>query len=96
LGRLHHAAGRPGPAATHHQRALELATRLGQPADQARAHDGLGHAHRAQDQPDQARHHWQQALGILAALGTDYTEDEEASAPAIRAHLADLDRSRGR
>jgi tetratricopeptide (TPR) repeat protein len=93
LGRLHHAGGRPDLAATRHRQALELATRLGQPADQARAHDGLGHAHRALRRHQQARRHWQSALDILAELGTDYTEDEEASAPAIRAHLAGLDRS---
>jgi tetratricopeptide (TPR) repeat protein len=93
LGRLHHAAGRPDLAATRHREALELATRLGQPADQARAHDGLGHADRALGRHRQARRHWQSALDLLAELGTDHTEDEEASAPAIRAHLAGLDQS---
>lgn len=90
LGRLHHATGHPEAAADCHREALELATELGQPADQARAHDGLARAQLALDDREQARQHWQSALEILTALGTEHTEDGEASAPAIRAHLANL------
>lgn len=61
---------------------------LRQPADQARAHDGLAHVHRVLNQTERAREHWQQALNILTSLGTSYTEDLEASTTAIRAHLA--------
>lgn len=91
LGRVHRLAGRPGTAVAHHQQGLRIATATGQPADQARAHDGLAHAYRAMREPDQARQHWRRALDILNQLGTDHTEDEEATAPAIRAHLASLD-----
>jgi len=91
LGRLHHATGHPTLALTHHQQALQHATDLAQLPDQASAHDGLAHAHHALNQHDQARQHWQQALDILTSLGTDYTEEPEASVPNIRAHLANLD-----
>jgi len=91
LGRLHHATGHSDLALTHHRQALQHAADLAQPADQARAHDGLAHAHHTLNQHDQARNHWQQALDILTSLGTDHTEDIEASVPNIRAHLTSLD-----
>jgi tetratricopeptide (TPR) repeat protein len=91
LGRVQHATGHPDEAVQHHQQALALATLLGQPADQVRAHDGLARAHRALRQPDLARRHWQCAIDLLANLGTDRTEDAEASAASIRAGLAELD-----
>jgi tetratricopeptide (TPR) repeat protein/DNA-binding SARP family transcriptional activator len=93
LGWIQQATGHPETALTHHERALPLATELDQPDDQARAHDGLAHAHRALHQPEQARIHWQHALDILTRLGIDHTDEEETTAPAIRAHLASLDRS---
>ena len=64
---------------------------LGQPVDQARAHDGLAHAHHALNQHDQARKHWQHALDILTDLGIDHTDDEETTTAAIRAHLASIE-----
>ncbi|HYH32553.1 MAG TPA: tetratricopeptide repeat protein [Pseudonocardia sp.] len=90
MGRLHHAAGDQAESIDLHQQALDVATGLGQPADEARAHDGLAHAHRALTRPEQARRHWQRALDILTELGVDVTEDAEATAPTIRAHLAEL------
>jgi tetratricopeptide (TPR) repeat protein len=90
LGRVHHATGHPDLALTHHQQALQLATDLDQPADQARAHDGLAHAHHTLNQYDRARQHWQHALDILTGLGTDHTEEPDASVPSIRAHLTSL------
>ena len=96
LGRLHHATGHPDLALTHHQQALQHATDLAQPADQARAHDGLAHAHHALNHHDQARRHWQHALDILTSLGTDHTEELEASVPNIRAHLTNLGPRGGR
>jgi tetratricopeptide (TPR) repeat protein len=90
LGRLHDRTGHPDLALAHHRRALALATQLGQPADQVRAHDGLAHAHRALGQHEPAREHWRSALEILGGLGTDHTDDDEASAATIRAHLAGL------
>jgi hypothetical protein len=39
-----------------------------------------------------AGQHWLRGLGILGQLGTDHTEDEETTAPAIRAQLANLNR----
>jgi tetratricopeptide (TPR) repeat protein len=91
LGRLHHATGRPDLALVHHEKALQHATDLAQPGDQARAHDGVAHAHHARNHHDRARRHWQHALNILTSLGTDHTEDIEASVPNIRAHLTNLD-----
>lgn len=90
LGRLHHATGRPDLALTHHEQALQYATDRAQRLDQARAHDGLAHAQHATGQHQQAQQHWQQALTILTILGTDHTEDIEASIPKIRAHLTKI------
>ncbi len=87
-GRLHHATGQPDLALACHEQALQLATDLNQQANQARAHDGLAHAHHAKGQHEQARQRWQLALNILTSLGTDLTDDIEANAPNIRAHLA--------
>ena len=96
LGRLRHTSGHPQTALSYLHQALELATDLGQPADQPRAHDGLAQAHQALHQYDQARRHWQQALDILAGLGIDHTYDPETTAPAIQVHLAELDQRQQR
>ncbi len=90
LGRLQHAAGHLDLALTHHEQALQLATDLAQPSDQARAHDGLAHAYHALNRHDQACRHWQHALDILTSLGTDHTQEPEASVPNIRSHLTNL------
>jgi len=90
-GRLHHATGRPDLALAHHEQALRLADDLAQEPDRARAHDGIAHAYRAMGRPELARGHWQLALDILGTLGSDHTEDIEASIPNIHAHLAGLD-----
>jgi DNA-binding SARP family transcriptional activator/tetratricopeptide (TPR) repeat protein len=96
LGRLHHATGRPELALRFQQQALRLATELRQPEDQVRAHNGLAQAQLALNQPGPARRHWHTALEILTSIGTDHTEDGEATTPAIRAHLAGLDRPASR
>jgi tetratricopeptide (TPR) repeat protein len=90
LGRAHHATGHPDLALTYHEQALQHATDLAQRGDQARAHDGLAHAHHAMGGHEHARQQWQHALDILTSLGTDHTEDIEASVPNIRAHLTNL------
>ncbi|MEJ3750861.1 tetratricopeptide repeat protein [Actinomycetes bacterium KLBMP 9797] len=95
LGRLRQAAGDPEAAIAHHGQALALADRLGQPLDQARAHDGLARAHHARNQDEHARKHWHRALDLLTDLGVEHTYDEETTAPAIRARLADLDEEQG-
>lgn len=61
-----------------------------------RAHNGLAQAQLALNQPGPARRHWHTALEILTSIGTDHTEDGEATTPAIRAHLAGLDRPASR
>ena len=88
LGRLWHVTGDAEAALVHHEHALTLAGELGQPLDQARAHDGLAHAHHALGQHRQAREQWRLALDILVDVGVGHTDDEEATAAAIRAHLA--------
>jgi DNA-binding SARP family transcriptional activator/tetratricopeptide (TPR) repeat protein len=90
LGRLRYATGNPAAAIAHHDNALALADELGQPVDQARAHDGLARAHDALHHHDVARKHWQEALTILTGLGIDHTDEEETTAATIRAHLARL------
>lgn len=87
LGRVSQATGHPDAAVAHHDRALGLANDLGHPHDQARAHDGLAHAYHTLHRPERARRHWQLALDILERLGVDDTEDEGATAAAIRAQL---------
>lgn len=88
LGWTHHATGDPRAALNHHSQALAPATELGQPQDEARAHDGIAHAHHTLHEDERARTHWQHALEILTRLGTDHTTDEETNVAAIRAHLA--------
>ncbi|MFG1603898.1 ATP-binding protein [Actinoplanes sp. NPDC049265] len=96
LGRLRQAVGDPDAAVAHLDQALALAgvNELDQPVDEARAHDGLGHAHYALDQREQARKHWQHALHILTRTGVEGTDDEEATVATIQAHLTYLDRGR--
>jgi DNA-binding SARP family transcriptional activator/tetratricopeptide (TPR) repeat protein len=91
LGRLRHDTGNPEAAITHHHQALTLATELGQPDDEARAHDGLARAHHTLHRHERARTHWQHALDIFTRLGTDFTDEEETTAAAIRDRLANLD-----
>ncbi|WP_166354595.1 AfsR/SARP family transcriptional regulator [Phytoactinopolyspora limicola] len=91
LGRLHHADGDADQALIYHQQALDLAVDLDQLLDQVRAYDGLARAHRALGGDELARQYWVQALDILADLGTEHSEEEEATAPAMRAQLASLD-----
>lgn len=90
FGRLHYAMGQPQLALRNHQRALDIAIELAQPADQARAHDGIARAYHTMKQNEQALQHWRHALDILTNLGTDHTEDEEATAACIKVHLSQL------
>lgn len=94
LSRLSLAAGDCAEALDYGQQALDIATELGQLIDQARVHDAIARARRALVEPRQAREHWRQALRILEQLGTEHTEDEETTAPAIRAQLAELGQRR--
>jgi tetratricopeptide (TPR) repeat protein len=71
--------------------ALDLATELRQPQDQACAHDGLAHTHHAISQRELARRHRQAALDILATHGIDRTEDPQVTTTALRAHVTNLD-----
>lgn len=96
FGRLHHTAGHLALALEHHEQALKHATSLAQPADQARAHDGLANAYRSLDQPGPARQHWQTALDLLTDLGIEHTDEMETTAPKIRARLANLDQQQPR
>lgn len=91
MGRLRHATGDLDSAIALHDRALRRAGELNQPADQARAHDGLAHAHHTRGHHEQARDHWQHALNILTRAGIDHTEEKETTATAIRTHLASLE-----
>jgi hypothetical protein len=65
---------------------VPVASDLGQPTDQMRAHDGLAHTHWALGRPDRARRHWQRALEIRTGLGVPSASD--LTADALRAHLA--------
>lgn len=63
-----------------------LATRIDDPDEQARAHNGLAHIHHTTGHLDLTRHHWQQALALYIKL-------DIPDAQAIRAHLAALDQA---
>jgi tetratricopeptide (TPR) repeat protein len=91
LGRTQLSLCRPDEALAYHQQALAVADEIDQPSDSARAHDGIAHAQKARHEPDRARHHWHKALDILTELGIGHTADWEASATAIRGHLATYD-----
>ncbi|HEX5401286.1 MAG TPA: tetratricopeptide repeat protein [Pseudonocardiaceae bacterium] len=68
LGRVRHAMGRHDEALHHQETALQIAVGLDQPADQARAHDGLAHSYLA-GQPGRwragDRSGWQDTAGHL-------------------------------
>jgi hypothetical protein len=65
----------------HHAAALRLASEVGAPLEQARAHSGLARVCEADGDSLQARHHWQQALTRYAAIGAPEARE-------IRARLA--------
>jgi tetratricopeptide (TPR) repeat protein len=88
LGNTQHSSGHPESALAYHRQALDLAERLGQPADQARAHHGLAEAGYELGDTSLARRHWQEALGIFADLGIDGSE--ETSSAEIRRRLAEI------
>lgn len=68
IGELATVTGHLDRARTHHVTALDLATQVGFPSEQARAHNGLAHASQATGHPTQARHHWQRALSLYSKL----------------------------
>jgi hypothetical protein len=68
LGASSAAAERTHESATHHRAALTLATRTGNPYEQARAHAGIAHTLYRMD-PGGARRHRDQALAIITDLG---------------------------
>jgi tetratricopeptide (TPR) repeat protein len=69
LGEILLAAGRPGDAQAQQTMALGLASQIDNSYEQARAHDGLGHAHHAADDLGKAREHWQEAMTLYGELG---------------------------
>ena len=74
------ATGRPDEARVAYTAALELAGRLGDAYEQARAHSGLAAALHAAGDVGLARHHRSCALELYSALGAP-------EADAIRAEL---------
>jgi len=68
-----------------HRRA-HPASQIGDPYEQARAHNGLAHTSHATGDPDQDRHHWRQALALYTDLGVPEADD-------IPAHLTVLDQA---
>lgn len=68
LGETLLATDRPGHARIQHTTALRLATQIGDPYQQARAHGGLAHAHQAVRDFGPARRHRQEALTLYAGL----------------------------
>jgi hypothetical protein len=78
------AAGRPNEARVHYAAALALATQIGDPDQQARAHTGIAWVLLANGEPGRAREEWQQALTMYIALGVPEADE-------IRAQLATLD-----
>jgi hypothetical protein len=77
------AHGRVEEAHRRHSDALAVATEIGDPYEQARAHHGIAAAHHAAGQTDHARRHWQHALALYADLDVPDTD-------AVRVHLSAL------
>jgi hypothetical protein len=69
LGDLSLATSRPVQAQTHYTSALILAAQIGDPTEQARAHDGLAHACHAMGNTRQAHQHSQAAFTLYTELG---------------------------
>ena len=65
----------------YHAAALRLASQVGSPLEQARAHSGLARVCQAGGDSPRARHHWQEALTRYTAIGAP-------EADAIRTQLA--------
>ena len=63
------AAGRVGPAQEQYTAALALATRCGDPYQQAMAQAGLGQVHHRTGSRDRAAECWRTALDIFERLG---------------------------
>jgi hypothetical protein len=68
-GRTRPSTGQPGQARVRYAAALGLASQIGGKYQQARAHNGLGHAFHATGDPGQAHRHWQEALALYTDLG---------------------------
>jgi Flp pilus assembly protein TadD len=81
LGEILLALGEPDQARAQHVDALDLARRIGDKDEQARAHDGLACAHQAASELVSARRHWELALALHIELGAP-------DADRIRAHLS--------
>jgi DNA-binding SARP family transcriptional activator/Tfp pilus assembly protein PilF len=69
-GELLIATGRPDEAMHQFAAAAALAVEIGDAYEEARAHDGLGHAHDTLGNLSQARRHWQEALQRYARIGS--------------------------
>jgi hypothetical protein len=70
-------------AGSLHTDALAVAIDIGDPGEQARAHDGLGEVHRATGNLNLARDHWLQALAIYRDLGVPAAEVAAANLAAL-------------
>jgi hypothetical protein len=72
-------------ALDHHEAALALTQRTGDPFEQARALDGIAGTHHHAGEVGRAQEHWCQALTIYVRLGVP-------EADTVRANLAALAR----
>jgi hypothetical protein len=74
--------GRPGPAAEHHQRALDVLREIGEREGQALALNGLGEAAEAADRPAEALAYHTEAWAIATETGA---RDQQVRAEVGRA-----------
>jgi tetratricopeptide (TPR) repeat protein len=84
LGELLLVSAEAASARTHHGQALEIATSIGAPIDQAHALEGIGRSHLHDGHLDQAAPPLSQALTIYQRLGSWH-------APRVEALLRDHD-----
>lgn len=70
LGQAARRAGDPGPALEHHRAALKIAEQVGDPFEQARAHDGIGACLAELGDLPAARHQLGEARERFEILGT--------------------------
>ncbi len=85
LGETLRAIGNAATALDHHEAALALTQRTGDPFEQARALDGIAHAHQQAGEVARAQQHWREALAIYTRLGVP-------EADAVRANLSNAAR----
>ena len=90
LGELLLALAGAAGARAHHEQALEIASSIGAPVEQAHALEGIGRSHLHDGHPGQAAPPLRQALAIYQQLGSAHAPGSKRScATTTSRHLRD-------